>query len=133
MDWFSLASATTLLITFVVFVLMVAVSIGRNQRSGERHRAALKQRLERMPLAALASRLGLSVEVLVHQLPLVGLRRQMRRCNRCDATQSCATYLDQTRTPADAASTARPDFCPNIADLQQLRLQQALSSSASFD
>ena len=67
MDWFSISVTVVLGGLVAGFSLMLAVSIVRNLRRGEKYREALERRVNGLRLGAMADHVGLSSVGLVHK------------------------------------------------------------------
>ncbi len=111
---------TLIAASFGVFVVALALAIGRNVETGNRYRATLLRQLEPLNLARMLAFQGVDLHRYVHQIPITEILLRMRACKCCAQQQTCddliasERYAEATRfcvnTPSPCATkSATPD------------------------
>ena len=117
MDLLSLI-ITLLLATLMLYLLVrLPLAILGNLRAGHRFREGLAQALDDLRLARMLKFLGIDQATYLHREEALDIKKQMERCDSCDAKSRCDEVLAEAATP-DMDSLG---FCANIDDLKEMR------------
>ncbi len=113
MSYVSIIIFTLIILLILVSVVVMAIAILDNFKTGERLRDEMARRVRFLRLDKMLSKRNIKREQYLHVETVTNIENQIRSCESCSVTRKCDEALKEN-SPADLS------FCPNDDDLKSI-------------